>query len=99
MRICKRIELPLPGGDRIVVEKSGDMYPEIYIGIVNRNNMWVQELVCVRAKFEYSKPSKGGNYDLEIIKDMYQVLVWGDSHSDDYTAKFDIERTNGNEEV
>lgn len=84
----KRLEIPLPSGDKLVVEGSGDFYPEFYVGVVNEHNVWVQDLAIVKAKYDVESEDKS----LGIVKDKFEVLVYEDEYSEDYTRSFEINR-------
>ena len=88
----KRLEIPLPNGDRIVVEGSGDMYPEFYIGVVNKDDVWIQDLAIVRAKFDIEQEVNN-----MVVDDKFEVLVYEDEYSEDYTRSFEINRYHGDE--
>ena len=83
----QRIEIPMPNGCRLVAESSIDpCYPgEIYIGILDQNNVWWQDLAIVRGK---SIDDKRGiaTYDGKT----YEVMVYGNAMQEDYTDKYEI---------
>ena len=85
----KRLEIKLPNGDRLVVEGFGDFYPEFYIGIANKDDVWIQDLAIVKAKYKVE--------NAEVEEDKFEVLVYEDEYSEDYTQKFEINRYKGDE--
>ena len=85
----KHLEIKLPNGDKLVVEGSGDFYPEFYIGVVNKDDVWVQDLAIVKAKYE------AGPADVE--EDKFEVLVYEDEYDEDFTQRFEINRYPGDE--
>lgn len=85
----ERLEIKLPNGDRLVVEGSGNFYPEFYIGIVNKDDVWIQDLAIVKAKYKVE--------NAEVEEDQFEVLVYEDEYNEDYTQKFEINRYKGDE--
>lgn len=86
------IKIPIGDGLNLVAEQGEDTcFPrEIYVGIVNDNDMWIQDLAIIRQA--YKLPS-GDNDSVEYIDGKYQVLVYTDKDTEDYTHKFNIEET------
>lgn len=84
------IKIPIGNGINIVAEQGIDSsFPrEIYIGLVNDNDMWLQDLAIVRQAY---KLSDGENDGVDYIDGKYQVLVYADKDNEDYTHKFDID--------
>ncbi len=62
---------------RIVAEidSEGDT-PAIFIGSVDENDNWLQDLVAVRPSGNDARP--------------FEVFVWGDAEDEDFTHKFFI---------
>ena len=83
------IKIPVGNGINIVAEQGTDSsFPrEIYIGLVNDNDMWLQDLAIVRQAYNLSSGDDDGG---EYIDGKYQVLVFSDKDNEDYTHKFDI---------
>ena len=84
------IKIPIGNGVNLVAEQNADeeFEREIYIGIVNDNDMWLQDLAVVRQA--YKLPS-GDNEDAEYIDGKFQILVYAGKDNEDYTHKFDID--------
>lgn len=84
------IKIPIGNGINIVAEQGTDssFSREIYIGLVNDNDMWLQDLAIVRQAY---KLSDGENDGADYIDGKYQVLVYADKDNEDYTHKFDID--------
>ena len=81
----RRIEVPLPSGDRLVAEANPDpSYPEIYVYLENEDGFIVQD-ICI-AGTQYNDD----NY--EPVRDLFRVLVYGNEYSDDYTHEITMRR-------
>lgn len=80
------IKIPLGNGINLVAEQGTDanFKREIYIGLVNDNDMWVQDLAIVRQKYDIQESTR-------YIDGKYQVLVYADKDDEDYTNCFDID--------
>lgn len=78
MSDTKRIEVALENNNDLVVEHN--TYPEgqneIYVGIVDRNGVWTQDIVTIRPIPSTNK---------------YEVLVYADASDEDYTNRFVID--------
>lgn len=83
------IKIPVGNGVNIVAEQSSDpnFTREIYIGLVNDNDMWLQDLAIVRQKYEVPKDECVVNY----VDREYEVLVYSDKDDEDFTHKFGIQ--------
>lgn len=83
-----RIEMELNDGDKLVAEVNPNKpFREIFIGIKNKDGVWVQDLACVGQDYEI-------NDDLTIsnVDNFYKIRVWADHKSDDLTHSFLIPR-------
>ena len=80
-----RIVIPLGNGYRLIAERNvGDYGREIYIGIADENDRWLQDLALVRNAYTYD-----GN---TVVWDdrKFEVAVWSNPESEDYTDHFEI---------
>ena len=81
----ERIETLLGNGYKIVVERSHDPnFPtEVYVGI-EKDGMWIQDLVIVRNAYKVinDKTAK-----VEPNPEAVEMLIYGDTYSEDYTDK------------
>lgn len=81
------IEIPLPNGYRLFAAQSEDpTYPnEIYLGVLDHNGRWVQDLAIVMNAYQY-------NDDGDVVwkKDEFEVLVYADKDNEDFTNDFTI---------
>ena len=86
--MAERFVITLPDGNKLVAEKSADpQYPyEMYVGIESKDGAWVQDLAYVGADYRY-KPENG---DLVIDPEHFNVYVYADETTDDYTDKFTV---------
>lgn len=82
-----KIEIPIGNGMKIVAEQNNDPYydRELYVGIVDADGSWIQDLVCVRNDYRYNEDG-----ELEWKDNSFHVVVWGDERRDDLTDEFDI---------
>lgn len=76
----ERIETLLGNGYKIVVERSHDPnFPtEVYVGI-EKNGMWIQDLVCVRNAYKVINEKTN--------PEAVEMLIYGDAYTEDYTDK------------
>lgn len=90
--MSQKIIIDLHNGTKLVAEEGCDSaYPnEIYIGIMSDGDVFWQDLAVVREKYEIS------NGEPEYIEDKFEVFVFADEKSEDYTKKFEIERCSSN---
>lgn len=70
----------------LVAEKGVDNnYREIYLGLEDKNGVWLQDLAIIRQKYHYDE-------DSNIINEKgINVMVYSDANDEDYTHKFDID--------
>lgn len=78
----ERIETRLDNGNRIVVEHDTDprLSNELYIGVVDANGVWIQDIAVVRSM---------------LSTDKFEVLVYADAYDEDYTNRFVIDTYRG----
>ncbi len=86
--MSQKIVIDLHNGTKLVAEEGCDStFPgEICIGIMDESEVFWQDLAVVRGKYAIS------NGEPEYIEDKFEVLVYADEKSDDYTKKFEIKR-------
>ena len=82
-----RIEIPLSHGLKLVTEYGTDRnYPrEFYIGIVDGDGIWVQDLAIVTNSYDYDVDGK-----VEYKDNEFKVMVYGDETVDYYTDEITI---------
>lgn len=70
------------------VENTDNGYKEIFIGIVDKDGVWVQDLAIVGEQYDYEEGT------LEVINrnGEYGVKVYADSDNEDFTCEFIINR-------
>lgn len=78
----------MDNGCAIVAEASADpaFYGEIYLGVEDPHGAWLQDLAIVRGAYRYDDQLQRAVYDGE----KYDVLVYGDPTSEDFTDVFEI---------
>lgn len=70
----------------LVAEKGVDNnYREIYLGLEDKNGVWLQDLAIIRQKYHYDE------YSNIINEKGINVMVYSDANDEDYTHKFDID--------
>lgn len=80
------IEIELPNGYKLVAEQNTPPYSrEIFIGIVDPNGVWHQDLAVVRSSYHYEEGDK-------VIWDdkKFDVLVYGSEGNEDFTEDFTV---------
>ena len=80
------MKIPIGNGVNLVAEKSTDpSFPkEIYVGLCTDEDVWVQDLAIIRQKYEIRDD------EINYIDEIFQVLVYADDESEDYTNIFEI---------
>lgn len=70
----------------LVAEKGTDeSYHEIFIGLEDKDGVWIQDLAIVGQKYHYTD-------DTEVVQDKgVNVMVYAGENDEDYTHKFDID--------
>lgn len=70
----------------LVAEKGVDHnYREIYLGLEDKNGVWLQDLAIIGQKYHYDE-------DSNVINEKgINVMVYSDANDEDYTHKFDID--------
>ena len=81
-----RIEIKLPNGYKLVAEQNTDpqFSREMFIGVVDPNGVWHQNLAIVRSSYRYD----GEN--IIWSDDQFDVLVFGNENNEDFTEDFAI---------
>ena len=69
----------------LVAEKGADEnYNEIFIGIEDKDGVWIQDLAIVGQKYHYTDEG-------EVVQDKgINLMVYADKDDEDYTNKFEI---------
>lgn len=81
-----RIVIPLPNGFKLVAEQNDDptYSREIFIGIMDRNGVWYQDLAIVRNAYTYDGDK------VKWKEEEFEVLVYSDEDNEDFTHEFSI---------
>lgn len=82
-----RIVIELPNGYKLVAEQNSDpsYSREIFIGIMDNNGVWHQDLAIIRNSYSI-------NGDEIVWNDkQFDVLVYGDKDDEDFTDDFSVE--------
>ena len=83
--MAKRIEIEISENMKLVAEINHDPYKEIMIG-VEKDGCWIQDLAIVGKRYHY-------DMDLNVtFDDGFQVFVYGDAKTEDYTDEFLIDQ-------
>ena len=71
----------------LVAEKGTDNnYHEIFIGIEDKDGVWIQNLAIIGQKYHYTDEG-------EVVQDKgINLMVYADKDDEDYTNKFIIEQ-------
>lgn len=82
----KRIEIEMPNGTKLVAEVNADPdYKEIFIGLEDKDGVWIQDLAIVGEKYKYTDSG-----EKETIDGEYTIKVYSDEYTEDYTHEFDV---------
>lgn len=91
--VCEtnRIVIPIGNGMRLVAEQNPDQgySREIFIGIEDNRSgvhVWHQDIAVVRNAYHIAN-----DLSVEWEDDKFEVLVYADKDSEDYTDKFSID--------
>ena len=83
-----RIEVPLNDGDKLVAEVNPNKpFREIFVGIENKNGVWVQDLAAIGQDYEIEDDLSVKNVD-----NFYRVRCWTDPHTEDMSHSFLVPR-------
>lgn len=81
-----RIEIELPNGYKLAAEQNTDpQYSrEIFIGIINPDGLWHQDLAIVRSSYTYDE-------DEVIWNDrLFNILIFGVENNEDFTEDLSV---------
>lgn len=83
----ERLEIPVGNGFKIVAERNSDpgYDRELYVGIVDADGAWIQDLVCVQNEYRYKDDGQ-----MDWVDGSFRVIVWADPEQDDMTNEFVI---------
>jgi len=81
-----RIEIDLFNGYKLVAEQNTDpkYSREMFIGIMDRDSVWCQDLAVIRSSYHYDGDS------IVWSDHQFDVLVYGDKDNEDFTNDFSI---------
>lgn len=81
----EKIKIDL-GFATLVAERGNDeSYNEIFVGLEDKDGVWLQDLAIVGQKYHYDE-------DSNVINEKgINVMVYSDANDEDYTHKFDID--------
>jgi len=71
----------LDNGYKLAFEQnsSSDFSKEVFVGIIDKDGVWHQDLAVIRNAYEYN------NDNVEWIDEEFEVLVYSDNLNEDYT--------------
>ena len=88
-----KFSILLSNGYKLVAERnSGEFDKELYVGIEAPNGSYVQDLTIVRPTYKVE-----GN-DIKFDADKFEILVFGDAYTEDFTDKYTVPLYDENEE-
>ena len=81
-----KITIPLSNGYRLIAEQNTDSEfdKEIFVGIETDGGAYHQDLCIVRPTYTFE------DENVVFGSDMFEMLVFGDASSEDYTHKFTV---------
>ena len=81
----RKIAIDLPNGLQLVAERTATNYKnEIIIGIL-KDGVWHQDLAIVRNRYTHDE-----NNGVRWIDNQFEILVYADENSEDYTNSFTV---------
>lgn len=82
----RRIEIKLANGYKLVAEQNTDpkYNRELYVGVVDPNGVWHQDLAIVRSSYRYDGDK------VVWLDDQFDVLVYGSENNEDFTEDFTV---------
>jgi len=91
--MANKIVIPLDHGYKLVAEGCSDPAygRELYVYLTHESGVIVQDIAIIRNKFEFQEDSTKLSR-LNWIDGKYEVFVYGDENSEDYTHEFCINR-------
>lgn len=85
-----RMEIKIGNGLRLVAEQNVQPYErEMFIGIIDENDQWIQDLVIVRNEYEHVTKSVKDT-EVKWNDNIFEVMVFGEEYNEDYTDLFKI---------
>ena len=87
-----RIVIPLDNGYKLIAEQNtGEFDKEFYIGVETETGAYIQDLVIVRPTYTFKDES------VKFDSDKFEMLVFANNESEDYTDKFVVPLKNDDE--
>ncbi len=81
----EKIKIDLGFATLVAERLSDDSYKEIFIGLEDKDGVWLQDLAIVVQKYHYDE-------DNNVVDEKgINVMVYSDANDEDYTHKFDID--------
>lgn len=89
--MSQKIEIEIGGGLKLVAEVNPDpdYEREIFIGITDENDVWLQDLAIVRNAYMY-EDTPSGDWAVKWYEGLFDVCVFGNERSEDYTEDYRI---------
>lgn len=81
-----KITIPLSNGYHLIAEQNIDSEfdKEIFVGIETDTGAYHQDLCIVRPTYTFD------NEQVIFGSDLFEMLIYGDANSEDYTKKFTV---------
>jgi len=87
-----KIEIVLSDGYKLIAERNtGEFDQELYVGIERPDGLYMQDLAVIRPTYKLE------NNDVKFGSDKFQVLVYANNKTEDYSDEFTIERVQEDE--
>ena len=88
-----KIKIPLEDGYQLILEQNtGEFDKEVYVGVENPSGVYIQDLAIVRPSYKLEDTK------VKFFSNLFEVLIFADSHQEDYTDKFVIQRVKEDDE-
>ncbi len=83
MNNVDRFSIELSNGYKLISERNtGEFDKELYVGIEAPDGSYVQDLAIIRPTYKFK------DYNVEFDADKFEILVFGDAETEDFTDKY-----------
>lgn len=85
MIVLNKFIIPLSNGYKLISEQNmGEFNKELYVGIEAPDGAYVQDLVIIRPTYKFKEN------EVVFDADKFEILVFGDAKTEDYTDKYTV---------
>ena len=89
-----KITIPLDNGYKLVAEQNSDseFNKEIFVGIETDTGVYWQDLCIIRPTYKFESER------VKFDSDNFEMLIFGNANTEDYTEKYTVPLTKENDE-